>query len=41
MIVSVKFVYDPSDVLRQTLPDIHLIEEFPFYMYQTLDIRCR
>jgi len=35
MYVSVCFVYDPGNVLRETSPDIFSVEEFPFYIYQT------
>jgi len=29
---SVSFVYDPSDILRQTIPDVLSVEEYPVYM---------
>jgi len=31
-IFSVSFMYDPSDLLRQTSPDILSVEEYPVYM---------
>jgi len=31
-IFSVSFMYDPSDLLRQTSPDVHSVKEYPVYM---------
>ena len=39
--VSVWFMHDPGDVIRQTSPDILAIEECPFYIYHKWDICCR
>jgi len=29
--ISVGFMYDPGDLLRQTSPDVFSVEEFPVY----------
>jgi len=40
LIISVWFMYDPGNVLRQTSPDVLSFEEWPGYINETWDIRC-
>jgi hypothetical protein len=37
LMVSVWFIQDPGDVLKQTSPDVLSVEECPFSIYQTSD----
>jgi len=39
--VSVCFMKEPGDVLRQTSPDVLSVKEYPVYIYQTWDYSCR
>jgi hypothetical protein len=40
LMVSMWFMYDCGDVLRQTSPDVLSIKECPLYMYRTFDFSC-
>jgi len=41
LMISMWFMLDPVDVLRQTSPDILSVEDCPLYIYQTRDFSCR
>jgi len=41
LIVSVSFMYYPSDSLRQTSADVLSLEQCPIYSLQSCDFGCR